>query len=486
MTHEMRCGTLARRVGARLNGDGEVLLTDATHDSRRAGPGLLFCCVPGATADGHEFAAQAVEAGASALLCSRPLGLGVPELLVDEPRLAMAAAASEIHGRPSDSLAIVGITGTNGKTTTAVMLAVVLESLGTRTKIIGTLTGERTTPESTDLQRELAGMRDDGVGAVVMEVSSHALTLERVARVHFRIGVFTNLGSDHLDFHGTREKYFAAKAKLFTPGVSETAVLNVDDVRGRLLADAAEIPVVEYSLNDVSDLVMTVLGSRFRWRDQVVRISMPGEHNVSNALAAAESALLLGHDPCGIARALGEVEVVAGRFEVITATGRDPEDGDHVVDKPVVVVDFAHTPDALEKLLLTARDLSDRSGHSGRTTVVFGCGGDRDHLKRPEMGRVATQLADRVIVTTDNPRSEDPGKIIEEIVAGCVWTPTVEPDRREAIRTAVSEAGGDDLVLVAGKGHETGQTWNDRTEPFDDRVEVTRALNTHPGGSENS
>lgn len=481
MTHEIRCGTLARRIGARLSGDGDVLLSDATHNSRLAGPGVLFCCVPGATADGHDFAAQAVEAGASALLCSRPLGLGVPELLVDLPRLGMAAAAAEIHGRPSDSLAIVGITGTNGKTTTAAMLAAVLESLGTTTEIIGTLTGERTTPESTDLQRDLAAMRDGAVEAVVMEVSSHALALERVARVHFRIGVFTNLGSDHLDFHGTQEEYFAAKAKLFTPGVSEIAVLNVDDVRGRLLADASEIPVVEYSLDAVSELAMTVLGSSFRWRDQEVRISMPGEHNVSNALAAAESALLLGHDPSGIARALGEVGVVAGRFEVITAT-----EGDRGVDRPVVVVDFAHTPDALENLLRTARTLAVRNGRSGRTTVVFGCGGDRDHLKRPEMGRVATQLADRVIVTTDNPRSEDPGQIIEEIVAGCPRTPTVEADRREAIRMAVSEAGGDDLVLVAGKGHETGQTWSDRTEPFDDRVEVTRALNNYPGGSEDS
>ncbi len=485
MIHETTVGELSRLLNAELIGDSQQSVSEVTHDSEQVRPGWLFCCIPGTTFDGHDFAQRAIHNGAVALLCSRPLGLGTPEIVVSDPRHAMAIAAAVLHGRPSESLTMVGITGTNGKTTVATILNSVLSALGDHTEMIGTLTGTRTTPESTDLQRDLAVKVDQGVATVVMEVSSHALELERVAGITFDIAVFTNLGSDHLDFHESQERYFAAKARLFEPGTARLAVLNLDDIHGRLLADASEIPVLGYSLDDIGELSIDADGSRFLWRGQQVHFPLPGRHNVSNALAAAEVAVQLGHDPAAVALALAQVPQVPGRFEVLTTP-----------DGPTVVVDFAHTADALEQLLVTAREIQTRETQGretqtretqahgaqqgeggGRVVVVFGCGGDRDHDKRPEMGRVATELADVAIVTSDNPRSEDPNGIIADILAGCVRPPTVVVDRREAIRLAVADAMANDLVLVAGKGHETGQTWSDRTDPFDDRVEVSLALN---------
>ena len=453
---EITAAELAGLIGADLSGEGSVVLGGVTHDSRRAKPGSLFCCVVGDRHDGHDFAADAVGAGASALLCSRVLALDVPQLVVADVRAAMGPAAAAVHGYPSRSLAVVGVTGTNGKTTVVTMLADVLRRAGLRCEVIGTLTGERTTPEAPELQSRFAQWLAEGVTHVAMEVSSHALSLHRVDGTTFRVAVFTNLGEDHLDFHRTPEAYFAAKATLFEPDRSESAVVNVDDVRGRLLRDAARIPMVGYSTSELEDLELRSDGSRFAWRGEQVELPLPGRYNVSNALAVAETASLLGVDDRTIASALTAGTAVPGRFELVEA-GQDA----------TVVVDYAHTPDALHNVLGAARELV---APAGRLLVVFGCGGDRDAAKRPAMGRVATRAADVAVLTNDNPRSEDPLRIIEQIRSGCVHDPLVVPDRRAAIRHAIAESRGGDVVVIAGKGHEQGQQFADREEPFDDRV----------------
>lgn len=464
-------GEVAERVGARLVGDADVQLRDVVFDSRQVTGGSLFCCVQGAHHDGHDHAAAAVEAGAAALLCSRSLGLGVPELLVEDVRVAMAGAAAEVHRDPSRELSVVGVTGTNGKTTVVSMISAILDAAGRTNRTIGTLTGARTTPEAPDLQRQLRAMVDEGVEAVAMEVSSHALALHRVDRVDFDVAVFTNLGVDHLDFHGTPEAYFAAKARLFEPELSRAAVLNLDDIHGRLLKDASDRPAVGVSIDDVEALRTGRDGSTMTWRGRQLRVPLPGRHNVSNALLAAAACTTLGVDEDAVVAGLASMAPVPGRFETFTAASG-----------ATVVVDYAHTPDALEQVLRAARAIGDPST---RLTVVFGCGGDRDRGKRPLMGRVAADLADRVVLTNDNPRSEDPQEILEEILAGIpareiepsvrAESVQVVPDRAEAIRLAVEGAGGDEIVLIAGKGHEQGQQFADRTEPFDD-AQVVRAL----------
>ncbi len=442
-----------------------AVVRDVTHDSRRVGPATLFCCVTGGVHDGHRFAPDAVRDGAVALLCEHPLALDVPQLVVRDTRAAMATAAAAVHGRASERLGVVGVTGTNGKTTVVSMIAAVFEHAGRRARAIGTLTGERTTPESTDLQRLLAELVDGGVAEVAMEVSSHALVLHRVDEVAFDVAVFTNLGVDHLDFHGTPEAYFAAKARLFEHGRCRVGVVNLDDVHGRLLADVSEFEVVGVSLDDAHDLATGPQGSTYTWRDTPVSLPMPGRHNVLNALLAGEALLQRGLTPAQVAAGLAALPVVAGRFE---AFHRDVPGG-----QVTIVVDYAHTPDALEQALGAARDLA---APGGRLTVVFGCGGDRDRGKRPMMGAVAARLADRTIVTTDNPRSEDPSHIISEIRAGLEDRTERIDDRREAIAAAVREAVAGDVVLVAGKGHEQGQVFADRTEPFDDREVVRDSL----------
>jgi UDP-N-acetylmuramoyl-L-alanyl-D-glutamate--2,6-diaminopimelate ligase len=456
-------GALARVLGARLVGPPEVTPTAVTHDSRRVVAGTLFCCVVGAHADGHDFAPDAVAAGAVALLVERELAgasipEGVPQLVVPDVRAALGPAAAAVLGHPAERLRTVGVTGTNGKTTVVTMIGHVLGRAGRRVGVIGTLTGERTTPEAPDLQAQLAGFVADGVTDVAMEVSSHALALHRVDGIVFDVAVFTNLGHDHLDFHGTPEAYFAAKATLFQPERSRAGVVDVDDVHGRLLLDASDRPLTPVRLADAHGLRTTAVGSTFTWRGHPVDLPVPGRHNVSNALLAAEACRQLDVDDDVIARALADVPVVPGRFEAV-------DDGQPFT----VVVDYAHTPDALEEVLGAARELVGDGG----ITVVFGCGGDRDAAKRPAMGEVACRLADLVVLTNDNPRSEDPLRIIEEIRSGCSDAPVVEPDRRAAIRLALSSADPGDLVLIAGKGHERGQVQGDRVEPFDDR-EVAR------------
>jgi UDP-N-acetylmuramoyl-L-alanyl-D-glutamate--2,6-diaminopimelate ligase len=358
---------------------------------------------------------------------------------------------------------VVGITGTNGKTTTSYLLAAVMEHAGRPTGVLGTLTGAFTTPEAPELQARLATLADEGKRAVAMEVSSHALAMHRVDGTRFRVAVFTNLGRDHLDFHRTPERYFAAKAALFTPELADHGVVNADDVRGRQLLDLAPIPLTPFSMADAAGLVVGPTSCRFCWRGQPVELPLGGRFNAANALAAASAASLLGIDDHTIATALSMAAPVPGRMEAIDA------------GQPFrVIVDFAHTPDALAGLLSELRAVAD-----GRVIVVFGCGGDRDREKRPLMGRAASEGADEVVVTSDNPRHEAAEAIIDEIVAGIPvprrGSVAIQADRRTAIAVAFDAAGPGDVVVIAGKGHETTQTVDDEHRPFDDRV-VARML----------
>jgi UDP-N-acetylmuramoyl-L-alanyl-D-glutamate--2,6-diaminopimelate ligase len=424
--------------------------------------GALFCCVRGALADGHDFAAGAVDAGAVALLCERELPLSVAQAVVGDTRQAMGPVAATFHGDPSRALDVVGVTGTNGKTTTSHLLQSILEHAGRRAAVIGTLTGARTTPESTDLQTQLAALRDEGITAVAMEVSSHALAQHRVDGTWFRVAAFTNLSRDHLDFHHTMEDYFAAKASLFTPDRCALAVVNVDDPWGRRLADQLTIPWRPYSLDLVDDVEVHGDWSRCTWEGVEVRVPFGGRFNLLNALAAAVAAEALGLSPTTIAAGLAAAAPVAGRFEAVDA------------GQPFhVFVDYAHTPDGLEQVLLAAREIAGR----GRVLVVFGSGGDRDPTKRGPMGEVAARMADQVVVTSDNPRSEAPSAIIDAVLEGIPDQThvIVEPDRRAAIDTAIGAARDGDVVIIAGKGHETTQTTGDVVVPFDDRV-VAREL----------
>jgi UDP-N-acetylmuramoyl-L-alanyl-D-glutamate--2,6-diaminopimelate ligase len=456
----------------RLLGDVDVLevrgepasveVRAIAHDTAAVRPDSLFCCLRGARADGHDFAPRAVEAGAVALLCERFVDVDatVAQARVPDARVAMGPVAAAFFDHPSAAMRVVGVTGTNGKTTVAHLLEAVLGTHGWATGVIGTLTGARTTPEAPALQEALARFRDAGMAAVAMEVSSHALVQHRVDGVGFAAAVFTNLSQDHLDYHGTMEDYFAAKVRLFEPGRAEVAVVNVDDPWGVRLRAQLEIPSVSYSLADAEDLRIGVEGASFRWEGVPVRLRMRGRFNVMNALAAATTARLLGVDAAAVAAGLESVTAVAGRFETIDA------------GQPfTVVVDYAHTPDGLEQALIAARELA--SGR--RVIVVFGAGGDRDHAKRPLMGATAARLADVAVLTSDNPRSEDPAAIIDQVRAGTGGL-VVEPDRAAAIRLALGRAEPGDVVVIAGKGHETGQDVGGVVHPFDDRREARAAL----------
>jgi UDP-N-acetylmuramoyl-L-alanyl-D-glutamate--2,6-diaminopimelate ligase len=459
--HELAAVLEVAGESCRILGDGSVEVRDACHDDRDVRADSLFCCVRGERVDGHDLAASAVARGAVALLVDHPIeGIDVPQLVCDDVRRAMGPVAAAVHGDPSRALTVVGITGTNGKTTTAHLVAAILEAAGRRCEVLGTLSGARTTPEATDLQRNLAGWRDGGRDAVAMEVSSHALAQHRVDGTRFTVAAFTNLGRDHLDYHNDMESYFLAKARLFTAGLADGAVVCIDDPAGRRLAGEAEVPVTTCSVNDVGDLDLGATGSTFTWRGHEVRLQLPGRFNVANAVVAATVTSLLGVPDDVVAEGLGTLGAVPGRFERI----------DH--GQPFgVLVDFAHTPDALEHLLGAVRDLT-----AGRSIVVFGCGGDRDTSKRPAMGAVAAAGADAVVVTADNSRTEDTGAIVESILEGVRTVPggrdrcTVELDRRAAIDLALGLAGDGDIVVIAGRGHERELTIGPVTVPFDDRV----------------
>jgi len=446
----------------------DVVIADVESDSRAVRDGSLYCCIVGESHDGHDHAAAAVRSGAVALIVEREdvdVPAGVARIVVDDSRRATGLFAAAFHGMPSRQMTVVGITGTNGKTTTAHLLAAILRATGRDTRIIGTLTGVRTTPDAAQLQRMLADFRADGAQVVVMEVSSHALALHRVAGMHFAAAVFTNLGHDHLDFHGTIERYFAAKAALFDPRLTAMGVVNRDDVRGRLLIDGAAVPMTSYGADDASDVQADAAQHSFTWSATNLHVRLGGHFNVFNTLAAATTARALGVAAGDIARGLAAVEPVPGRFENV------------VINRDfAVIVDYAHTPEALSRVLESAR----RVAPSGRVVVVFGCGGGRDARKRPEMGAVASRDADAVVLTSDNPRHENPAEIIADIERGVPAARrsaivAVEQDRRAGIARALAEARTGDVVVVAGKGHETTQTLADGDVPFSD-VAVVREL----------
>jgi UDP-N-acetylmuramoyl-L-alanyl-D-glutamate--2,6-diaminopimelate ligase len=453
---------------AEVVGQAETAVHDLAYDARAVRPGSLFFCVPGLRADGHEFAAQAVANGAVALVVQRTLDLPVPQLVVEDARAAMAVAADEFFGRPTDELAVAGVTGTAGKTTTAFLLYAVLAAAGRRPALLGTIEtrvdGERrpatrTTAEAIDLQRLFREMLDAGDRSCAMEATSHGSALHRLDRVRFKALVFTNLDQDHLDFHRDMEDYFDAKRRLFVGAEPPPAAVNVGDAYGRRLADELRergTPLLTYGLTDDAEIRPVTAHVETRLR---------GRFNLENALGAFAAGRLLGIDDDAIARGIASVAGVPGRFQSVDE-GQDF----------AVVVDYAHKPGALENVLRAARELA-----HGRVICVFGCGGDRDRGKRPLMGRIASDLADVAIVTSDNPRSEDPLAIIAEVVAGMDGDQTVEPDRARAIERAVELARPGDVVVIAGKGHERGQEAGGIVVPFDDAEvagEALRALKT--------
>ncbi len=464
------------RIGDLLSAGLDV--TDVVHDSRQVSPGSVYVCYPGASFDGHEFAAQAVAAGAVAIVCDHVLdGVGAtPQIVVDDTRRRAGPIAALLNGHPARSMTTVGITGTNGKTTTAQLLEAIFTAAGLPTGVVGTLHGPRTTPEAPDLQRTLRGFVDDGMRAAVLEVSSHALALHRADGTEFDAVAFTNLGRDHLDLHGSQEEYFRAKARLFDPAFAPLGVINVDDPYGRLLADsvaADDFRVVTVSQDQLTDVEVTASAHRYRWQSIDVHVPIGGRFNVSNSLIALTTAVELGIEPEVAAAGLGTLAAVPGRFEVVST----PESERRGV---TVVVDYAHTPDGLTEILGSARAVA---AEGAAVVVVFGCGGERDRPKRPEMGRIAARLADRVIITSDNPRSESPEEIIGDIVAGVEddyrARVVTEPDRRAAITTALEGAASGDVVVIAGKGHEATQEFADHTIGFDDRriaLELLEAL----------
>jgi UDP-N-acetylmuramoyl-L-alanyl-D-glutamate--2,6-diaminopimelate ligase len=479
---------LARLPDARLTGDGSVEVSEVTHDSRRASNGALFVAIHGLVTDGNQFVDQARKKGAIAIVSEEPPRPGGAWIQVADARIALAVLSAAVLGDPAESLSLVGVTGTNGKTTTTHLIDAVLREAGEKVGLVGTVhyrigdrltTAVRTTPESSDLQALFREMVDAGCRRAVLEVSSHSLELKRVHGCRFAVAVFTNLTRDHLDFHGDMDRYFEAKRRLFDTLLREDgrAIVNADDDRVAELAAASRAPVWTYGHSPsrerradihASDLRLSLDGSRFNVTTPVgpLEIHSPllGRFNVSNLLAALGATLALGIPREVAARGLASLPGVPGRLERINA-GQDF----------AVIVDYAHTDDALKNLLETVRELGPK-----RVITVFGCGGDRDRTKRPLMGAVASRLSDAVIVTSDNPRSEPPEAIIEEIRRGMPAGRGAEVlsmvDRRDAIARALEMARPGVAVVIAGKGHETSQTLRDRTIPFDDRQVVRDIL----------
>lgn len=466
-----------------IDGNTGVEITNLGYDSRKAGKGTLFFCLQGPHADGHDYAARAEEAGAAAIVMEREIpaltGRAV-RILVKDVREALSHIAARFYDYPSRDMEIVGITGTNGKTSTTYLTKAVLEAWGKKVGLIGTITnligdvkipGHNTTPEADELQKLFRDMAELDVTHVVMEVSSHSLALKRVDDCRFAVGVFTNLTQDHLDFHGTMEAYREAKARLFA--MSDNAVINIDDAAGRYFAERATGRVITYGIVEEADVLadevfIDATGATFTmlFPDDTalpIRLRTPGRFSVYNALAAGAACYALGAPPDVIQAGLNGVEPIHGRFEVI------PTDTDYTV-----ILDYAHTPDGLENILKTARAFV-----MGRLMLLFGCGGDRDQDKRPKMGRIGGEYADFCIVTSDNPRSEEPSAIIDQILTGL--TPTgcshrVIENRKDAIRYALAHAQKDDVLILAGKGHETYQELKDETIHFDEKEIVAAIL----------
>jgi len=474
----MQLDALIRALApSEVTGGRQVEIADLAYDTRTVTAGALFFCVVGERVDGHDLAWEAIERGAAAVVVERPMDVDVPQLVVSSVRESMPVAADVFFGEPTKELELAGVTGTNGKTTTAFLLRAILEAAGRRPGLVGTVEwevgGRRrpapfTTPEAIDLQRLFREMLNVGDRSAAVEASSHGSAHRRLDRVRFDVLVFTNLSQDHLDLHGSMDDYFRAKRRLFTGPQPPPAAINVGDEWGRRLAvdlqDAHRAPLVTFGLADdaeirAEDVEVTATGSTFRAAGIEVRTSLRGRFNVENVLAAVAAGILLDLDENAIAQGIAGMSAVPGRFEAI-------EEGQPFA----VVVDYAHTPDSLATVLHAARDLG-----NGRVIVVFGAGGDRDRGKRPLMGRVAADSADVVIVTSDNPRSEEPLAIIQDVLQGAGLDVEIDPDRRSAIGRAISLADAGDVVVIAGKGHEQGQDVGGVVTPFDDR-DVAREL----------
>lgn len=441
---------------------GDPPVTLVCEDSREVRLGALFCCMPGRSSDGHDFAPAAALAGAAALVTERVLPVSLPQLVVPEVRAAVGPLALAGAGSPQEHLQLAGVTGTNGKTTVTHLLSSILERSGRRCIAIGTLSGTLTTPRATELARRLASAREAGAGAAVLEVSSHGLSQKRVEGLRFAAAGFTNLSPEHLDYHGDMEGYYRAKRSLFSETRTSLSVVCTDDGWGRRLAGELSGEVRRCSRDDAEVLEVAARHSRFRWRGVEVTLPLGGAHNISNAVVAATLAEALGTPATEIAGGLGRAPRLPGRFEVVTES------------PAVVIVDFAHSPAALEQLLRAGRNLVPAPS---RLTVVFGCGGERDEGKREAMGAIASRLADRIIITSDNPRGEDPADIARAVMAGVPGgAAELELDRRRAIAAALAGARRDDVVIVAGKGHETRQIIGGRSLPFDDVAVVRDVL----------
>ncbi|WP_068616356.1 UDP-N-acetylmuramoyl-L-alanyl-D-glutamate--2,6-diaminopimelate ligase [Paenibacillus tuaregi] len=481
-------------TASQLHGDGEVSITGIQIDSRKVNPGDLFICLPGHTVDGHDFARQAADRGAAALVVERVLEeVNLPQLKVKDCRLAMAVLGNAFYQEPSSKLSVIGVTGTNGKTTTTYLIEQILHDHGNKPGLIGTIQRKYdgnsypmsgTTPESLDLQRYLHEMAEADCDYCVMEVSSHALEQGRVKGTHFRTAIFTNLTQDHLDYHKTMEEYRAAKGLFFSrlgnryfedPQERSYAVLNVDDEASEYFARQTAAEVITYGVEkeaDVraSDISITARGTAFHVETFAgaadISLRMVGKFNVYNALAAISAALLEGITLEQIKSSLESLQGVEGRVEAVDE-GQDF----------AVIVDYAHTPDGLENVLRTVDEFA-----VGRVICVFGCGGDRDRTKRPIMGRIAAKYSDFVFVTSDNPRTENPDAILKDIEQGLVddGVPSdryvLVVDRKEAIQKAIEMASSEDVVLIAGKGHETYQIVGTEVHDFDDRVVAKEAI----------
>ncbi|HBP65491.1 MAG TPA: UDP-N-acetylmuramoyl-L-alanyl-D-glutamate--2,6-diaminopimelate ligase [Desulfosporosinus sp.] len=465
------------------SGNSQVMVGGMSMDSRKVQPGELYACVPGFKVDGHDFAEKAINSGAVALVVDHFLPLNVPQVKVANVRQVIGHLAAAVYGHPSEQLELVGVTGTNGKTTITYLIEKIGTKHGQKVGLIGTLgsringrviPGERTTPEAIEVQKLLGDMVAEGVSLAVMEVSSHALDLGRVSGCEFDVGIFTNLTQDHLDYHKTMEDYLYAKSRLFSnlkgkkqPKIS---ILNGDDASFKMLSGASAATVVSYGINHEADykaenVEVTAAGVRFvvRFREglQTIKYSTPGVFSVYNALAAFAWGVERGYSAESVAEALAEIPGVPGRFESVR------------LGQPFqVIVDYAHTPDGLENVVRTAQSFT-----KGRLITVFGCGGDRDRGKRPIMAEAASQYSDFVIVTSDNPRTEDPDQIIKEVLIGISGVDHVAlRDRREAIWSACRMAKAGDTILIAGKGHETYQIFGTEVHPFDDREVAREAL----------
>jgi UDP-N-acetylmuramoyl-L-alanyl-D-glutamate--2,6-diaminopimelate ligase len=471
----MKVGELSAALSPiEVVGDDSAEITDLAYAAAGVRPGALFFCVRGSRADGHDFAPAAVERGATALVVERRLPLEVTQVVVDDARAAMPAAAAAFFGHPTRELEVAAVTGTTGKTTTTYLLYSILEAAGRRPGLMGTVEsrigGERrpavrTTPEAIDLQRAFRAMLDAGDRSVALEATSHGSELGRLAGVRFAALAFTNLSEEHLDFHGTMERYYAAKRRLFVGPEPPPAAVNVGDRYGRDLADelraSGRAPVLTFGFADDADIRPADLeDGRFRAGGIELETALRGRFNVENVLAAVAVALLLDVPDESIAEGVARVDGVPGRFETV-------DEGQPFT----VVVDYSHKPGALENVLRAARDLT-----ANRVLCVFGCGGDRDRAKRPLMGAIAADLSDVAIVTSDNPRSEDPVSIIEEVITGAPGRLDVEPDRRAAIARAGEAAEPGDVVVIAGTGPEQGQEHAGEVLPVDDRDVAREAL----------